>query len=187
MTGKSHQKTISVPFRSITLSHVLEVILLLGVGMLAITLHARWRYPLNLPGHHGIEFMALLMMGRSLSRYRFAGAISSVGIGLLLLFPAFGFKDPLMGFYYMLPGLALDLFHNASAPRRLAWLKIALTAGLAYMLIPAGRLLITLFTGFPYAVFIKHGYILPVLSFFLFGTGGGAIGAGLASVIRKKD
>jgi hypothetical protein len=185
MNGKLHQKSTYGLSRSLTLSNVLEALLLTGLGMLAITLHARWRFPLNIPGHHGLEFMALLMLGRSFSRFRFASGFSSLGIGILLLFPIFGFRDPLMGFYYTLPGFVLDLLYNAYSNRRHKWLIILLISGLAYFMIPHCRLIVMTVTGYPYASFIKHGTVIPLISFFLFGALGGAIGAGITTIIKK--
>lgn len=185
MIGKLLQKNISERFHSPALSYVLEAILLLGLGMLAITLHAKWRYPLNIPGHHGMEFMAILMLGRSLSRFRFASGISSLGIGVLLLFPVFGFSDPMMGFNYMLPGFALDLLYSRMTGIRKMWPRAALVAGAAYLLIPASRLAMMFIAGFPYAVFLKHGFIVPLLSFFIFGAMGGLIGSGVSSFFKK--
>lgn len=185
MNGKLHQKSTYGLSRNLTLTTILEVLLLTGLGMLAITLHARWRYPLNMPGHHGLEFMALLMLGRSLSRFRFAAGFSSMGIGILLLFPIFGFNDPLMGFYYMIPGFLVDILYNMNPTRRKRWLTVLLISGIAYFMIPLSRLIVMSLTGYPYASFLKHGYIVPLVTFFLFGTIGGAIGAGTSSIIKK--
>lgn len=122
--------------------HVAEYIILFGLGILAILLHARLRTPLNIPGHHGLEFMAILMAGRVASKIKWASSISSLGIGFVLLFPVFGFKDPFMGFNYMLPGLFIDVFYNLT--RNLKWqiLILSLVAGLAYFTIPLSRLFI---------------------------------------------
>jgi hypothetical protein len=185
MDGKLHQKSTYGLSRKLILSYILEALLLTGLGMLAITLHARWRYPLNIPGHHGLEFMALLMLGRSLSRFQFAAGFSSLGIGILLLFPIFGFNDPLMGFYYTLPGFVLDLLYTGNRNMIRKWFVILLISGIAYFMIPISRLIVMLLTGYPYASFLKHGYAVPLISFFLFGTVGGAIGAGTSSIIKK--
>lgn len=185
MNGKLPQRTTSVLSRNLALGYVLEALLLIGIGMLAITLHAKWRYPLNLPGHHGMEFMALLMLGRSLSRFRIATGLSSLGIGALLLFPVFGFNDPLMGFNYMLPGIVLDLLYNSRPLKSRHWIAILLISGIAYFMIPLSRLTVTLITSYPYGAFLKHGYVTPLVLFFLFGTAGGAVGAGISSIIKK--
>lgn len=176
MNGKPYQKSISIRSHNKTLALILEILLLSGAGMIAILLHARLRTPLNIPGHHGIEFMAILMLARMRSRLKFAASISSVGIGLLLLFPVFGFKDPMMGFNYMLPGIILDLGYNAFTCERKSFIYMGIISGLAYVSIPLSRLLIHLSTGYPYGTFIKYGTWGPLLSFFIFGMIGGVSG-----------
>lgn len=37
---------------------------LVALGVLTIVLHETFHYPLKLPGHHGLEGMALLALGR---------------------------------------------------------------------------------------------------------------------------
>lgn len=39
---------------------------LLVLGVVAGLLQVHLRYPLNIPGHHGLEWMALLLFGRCL-------------------------------------------------------------------------------------------------------------------------
>lgn len=176
MNGKLLTKNISEKFLNPTLARVLEIILLLGIGMIAILLHARLRSPLNLPGHHGMEFMALLVVTRLGSKMKFACSISSLGIGFLLLFNVFGFKDPFMSFTYMIPGILLDVLFIAFSPWRNKIYIMALIAGIAYMTIPLMRLMIFLTTGFPYPSFIKQAQIIPLGGFFIFGLIGGLAG-----------
>jgi len=186
MSGKQQQKSISVLSHSSVYGHVAEYVILFGIGILAILLHARLRTPLNIPGHHGLEFMALLMAGRVASNIKWASSVSSLGIGFILLFPVFGFKDPFMGFNYMLPGLFIDVFYNLT--RNLKWqmLILSLIAGLAYFTIPLSRLFIHALTGYPYSSFLKFGYFVPVVNYFLFGLAGGFFGAGIMLAIKSK-
>lgn len=183
--GRSQTRTTSGLIHNKTLRTALEVIFLLAVGFFAILLHARFRSPIQVPGHHGIEFMALLLLGRISSRMKFASSISSFGIGFLLLFPVFGFNDPLMGFNYMLPGFLLDFACNFSGNlSRKTWF-LASIAGLAYMLIPVSRLIITAFTGYQYGAFLKYGLIVPVISHLVFGMTGGLLGTGASKILSK--
>ena len=98
-----------------TISSVLEVILLLLAGVLAIVLHARLRIPINVPGHHGIEFMTVIIAARLASKIKWASSISALGIGVFILFPVLGFKDPMMGFNYMLPLFLVDIAYKNQA------------------------------------------------------------------------
>lgn len=174
--GLSHRTWISV---------VLEGFLLILLGVLAITLHARMRTPLNIPGHHGIEFMAIFIILRMGSNLKFAGSVSSLGIGLLLLFPVLDFKDPFMGFNYMLPGIMLDFLYLSFPRWRKNLIFVCLIAGLAYFTIPLSRLILMTITGYPYQTFIKHGQILPVFSFLFFGIAGGLAGKGVVFTWNK--
>ena len=47
-----------------------EALLLTGLGAAAVVLHSVFRFPLQLPGHHGVEWMALIIGGRLAVRYR---------------------------------------------------------------------------------------------------------------------
>jgi len=157
----------------------------MGLGALAVLLHARLRSPISVPGHHGIEFMALIMLGRLSSNLRFASTLSSLGIGLLLLFPVFGFNDPMMGLNMMLPGFLLDFsYHFGGQFSRKAWF-LMLIAGFSYMLIPVSRLIISAFTGYQYGAFLKFGPIIPMVSHFVFGLTGGMLGTGVSKIFTK--
>jgi len=183
--GKPQVRTISGLTHNRSLGLLLEVLFLLGIGIVAILLHARLRTPLNIPGHHGIEFMALLMLGRMSSNLRFASTISSLAIGLLLLFPVFGFSDPLMGFNYLLPGLFLDVYYQLGGKLTKQTWYLAIIAGLAYLSIPFSRYIISSTTGYIYGAFIKHGIFTPFFTFFLFGLSGGGLGTGASKILNK--
>ncbi len=185
MNGHVLIKRLSGQFLTKNASRILELMFLMLSGMLAIFLHARLRIPLNIPGHHGFEFMLILISVRWLSKLRFAASMSSVGIGLLLLFPVLGFRDPFMGFHYMLPGLALDiLFFVIAGGRKFAFL-MGVLAGLSYMLIPLSRSLFMLFFDYPYNSFLKHGFVFTYASFFLFAFLGGITGSIILNYLKK--
>ncbi|MEZ5197725.1 MAG: hypothetical protein R2764_15470 [Bacteroidales bacterium] len=186
MDGKQVQKSISAPSLSGTVPVVVEYLILFGIGIIAIMLHARLRTPLNIPGHHGLEFMALLLAGRVASNIKWASSVSSLGIGLVLLFPAFGFTDPFMGINFMFPGIMIDLLYNIRRQHKWHFFELALIAGVAYMAIPVSRMIIHLLTAYPYSSFIKHGYLIPMIFHFLSGMVGGFVGAGLTSSVIKK-
>ena len=186
MIGKQQQKSISALSHNSVFVNIAEYAVLFGIGILAILLHARLRTPLNIPGHHGLEFMAILMAGRVVSKIKWASSISSLGIGFILLFPVFGFKDPFMGFNYMLPGLLIDIFYNLTRQLKGQMLILSLIAGFAYFTIPLSRLFIHALTGYPYSSFLKFGYFIPVVNYFFFGLAGGIFGAGISLAIKNK-
>jgi len=164
---------------------IAEYLVLFGVGIIAILLHSRFKSPLNVPGHHGMEFMALLMAGRTASKIPWASSMSSLGIGFILLFPLFGFHDPFMGTTYMLPGFFIDIFYNLVKQFKWQLLILVVVSGLAYITIPLSRILIHAISGYPYSSFIRYGYILPLISFFIFGMAGGFVGTGVTKSVIK--
>ncbi|MCF8298031.1 MAG: hypothetical protein K9J13_10840 [Saprospiraceae bacterium] len=186
MNGNVQQKSLSRSYLTkLSIASFLEIILLLGAGVLAIVLHARLRTPLNIPGHHGIEFMAIILAARLSSKIKWASSISALGIGIFLLFPVLGFKDPMMGFNYMLPCFMVDLAYNFMQNKKYRNLILALATGLGYMLIPVSRLIATISIGIPYSSFFKHGFITPMLTFLIFGILGGILGTGIYFIGKK--
>ena len=186
MNGNVQQKTLSRKYlTNLSIAGILEILLLIGAGVLAIVLHARLRTPLNIPGHHGIEFMAIILAARLSSKIKWASSISALGSGIFLLFPVLGFKDPMMGFNYMLPCFFIDLAYNFIKNNKYRNLFLSIAAGLAYLMVPMSRLITTLTTGFPYSSFLKHGFATPIFTFLLFGLLGGILGTGIY-IIGKK-
>ena len=51
--GNGKAATVALPF---------ELLLLFGAGMLATVLHQSFRLPLHMPGYHGMEWLAILML-----------------------------------------------------------------------------------------------------------------------------
>ena len=104
MNGKLHQKNLSKVFQT-SISTKLEIFILLFLGMTAIFAHARFRTPLHIPGHHGLEFMALLLIGRTMTKHKWGSVIFSMGVASLLFVPFLGFKDPFMALVFIIPGI----------------------------------------------------------------------------------
>ena len=180
MNGNVQQKSLLREYlTNHTLASILEIILLLMAGVMAIVLHARLRTPINIPGHHGIEFMTIIIASRLSSKMKWASSISALGIGIFILFPVLGFKDPMMGFNYMLPLFLVDVAYNFIKSDKHKRLIVALAAGFGYMLIPLSRIMLSLTTGYPYSTFLKHGFATPVFTFFFFGLLGGLLGTGI--------
>ena len=185
MNGILSQKTISKAYQTNTLSLVLEILMLLTLGVSAIVLRSYLRIPLGIPGRHGLEFMALLMIGRRVSKLPFASVIAMIGATSFMFVPFIGIKDPFLPVIYLIMGVVLDVLYFAfrNPANRLAILS--LIGGLAYMVIPISRLGVYLFTGILERSFIKSGFIVPILSHFAFGVAGALLGAGLVYSVKK--
>src|SRR5262245_56704132 len=92
-----------------------EVLWLVGLGAGIVILHAVLRVNLRLPGYHGLEWMALLVIGVMTSRYHGAATVSSITAAGLSLLPLFGLNDPFGWLTYLIPGLVLDAAYLAAA------------------------------------------------------------------------
>ncbi len=184
MDGKLSQKTISKAFPAKIVVDIAEFILLAGIGAAGVLIHSYLRMPLKLPGHHGIIYMALLLSGRLISSKKFASSYSSIGAAMMLLIPL-GFKDPFIPVIYLFPGFIVDVFYNKIAAVSSKMLLLAIVCGLAYMTIPVTRMVIELFTGFPYGS-IALGFFYALVMHFTFGFAGGLIPSGVRFFTRKN-
>jgi len=163
---------------------ILEILLLTLIGAVGVLLHAKFRFPLRLPGHWGIVYMALLFSGRFFSKKPYASSLSSIGAVAMLLLPL-GFKDPFMPVLYILPGFLVDIFYRVFRTKNQHVVLVALLSGFAYMTIPVVRLFISMFTGFIYGSFIS-GFLYPLVMHLVFGAAGGLMALGIFKLIKRK-
>lgn len=188
MNGKLQQRTISRVFPVST--SVLEVLLLAILGVVAVVLRAKLRIPLQIPGHHGLEVMAILMIGRKASALPVATSISTLAASLMVLFPFMGFSDPFMPVVYILMGVVIDVLYRFVRLFRENLILFSLLGGIAYMVIPLSRIVVHFTTGYQYPSFARAGYLTPVLTHFLFGAGGALLGGAIvyaARQVKKRD
>jgi hypothetical protein len=184
MNTQLSQKTSSRTFQTNISLSILEIILLTLISAVGVVLHARFRFPLHLPGHWGIIYMGLLFSGRLFSQKKYASSLSSLGAAFMLLMPL-GFKDPFMPVMYMLPGLLLDVFYHVFRSKNHHILFVLLLSGIAYMTIPLLRMIISLSTGLFYGSFVG-GFLYPLFMHFAFGAIGGLIALGIFSFMTQK-
>ena len=144
--------------------------------MLAVVLHRAYDMSLGLPGHHGIEWMALMILGRASSRFRGAGSITSLGASFASTLLLLHSDNPYTWLFYLLPGPVMDFaFRYFPSYANKIWFMVLL-GGLAHATKPIGQLAINLATGWPFGSF-RYGVIYPFASHLLFGMIGGLIGA----------
>ncbi|MBK8618774.1 MAG: hypothetical protein IPN96_17020 [Anaerolineales bacterium] len=105
----------------------IEALLLIGGGVMAVVLHRALDTSPGLPGHHGIEWMAIMILGRASSRFRGAGTLTSIGASFASTLPMLHGDNPFTWMYYLLPGPVMDLAFPLSAALR----KQTLVHGLA--------------------------------------------------------
>jgi hypothetical protein len=184
MNGTFSPKTTSKVFPTEWALTWWEALLLLGTGAFAVVLHRMFDAGLGLPGHHGIEWMALLIMGRSFSRFRGAGSLAGIGASLATVVPFLHTDNPFTWLFYLLPGPVMDLtFHYLPSFASKLWFLVVL-GGLAHVTKPLGQLIINAAFGWPFGSF-RFGVVYPVASHLLYGMIGGLLGALLVLGIRR--
>lgn len=184
MNGTYSQKNISRAFPTDWTLRWWEALLLLGSGVTAVVLHRAFDTSLGLPGHHGIEWMALLIIGRMSSRFRGAGTLTSIGASLASTMPFLQGGNPFTWIYYLLPGIAMDLaFRYLPRYADKLWFLILL-GGLAHITKPIGQLTMNLITGWPLGSF-RFGVLYPFASHLLFGMIGGLLGSLIVLGIQR--
>ena len=184
---KSWTKTLSNPYAP-EARGMLSIGSLLLLGAAAGLLHVHLRYPLNIPGHHGLEWMALLLFGRLLSDQRGAATIlaSGAAASYLLQTPflslAHDFKPALV---FLLTGTGADIMFPYLRDRLPVILTAGLIGGLVFVCKPAVDYALFILTDMHVGSFAKHPAFLPFLSHFLFGAVGGVGGGILAQAVRS--
>ena len=167
-----------------TIVTIIEVLFLILIGMLAVTLHARLRMPMKIPGKQGVLFMFLLISASSFSRFRFATLISCAGASMLLFANVLAFDDPYMAFEYMLLGFVMDMFLNGIPKLQSKVWFVALVCGISWMVIPLSREVIHLTTGYFYSS-LMTGLLFPTFTHFAAGFTGGLFGAMASKGIKS--
>ena len=163
-----------------------EAVLLFGLGVGAVLLHAALRDKFDIaPGHQGLGWIALLMIGRTTSRYRWAGVTSALGAAGTAMLPMWGFGDPFRWLTYLLAGVTVDMAYFALNRWQNALWFLALIGGLAHMTKPLTRVLINELTGWPYGSLL-YGVAYPAFTHFMFGAIGALVGGGLIWMLKRR-
>ncbi len=188
MIGKQQVNSTSRSLAPDLTSVAIEAAMLFLAGAFAMFIHVRVKYGLHIPGNHGLDFMAILMAGRMVSKLRYSSIFMALGIGVMIMLPFMGFKNPVSAIGYMLPVFVLDfIYSNLSENRRKGWL-MAVFGGLSYMMVPLFRIILMMLTGLAYPAAIKYGTVLaPIAGFFIFGMLGSGIILGVVKIIKKTE
>ncbi len=190
MNGILSQKTVSKAFPTNWELKWWEALLLFGGGVLAVVLHRSFDTSLGLPGHHGLEWMALMVIGRASSRFRGAGTLTGIGASLASTVPFLQGGNPFAWLFYLLPGFVMDFaFRYFPGVTNKVWFMVLL-GGLAHVTKPIGQLTMNLITGWPFGSF-RYGVLYPFASHLLFGMIGGLVGGlivlGIQHYSKKID
>lgn len=180
------QKTISKAFPNDLAAKTAEILFLVAVGMVAVVLHSKLRFPMHLPGKQGLLFMVLIVTSRAMSGRPFAASIACFGSAVVLLMPGLGFHDPFMAVNYIILGGMMDLVYTFMSKLTTKLWIIAGATGLCWVLIPSFRLMMSLWVTMPMGAF-RSGIAFPFVSHLIFGLVGGLLSAGLLGLMQKHS
>jgi len=157
--------------------------------MLAMVIHAKLRIPLQLPGRQGVIFLTLIIVGRGLSKFPFAGSIACTGSALILATSLLGFREPLTPVIYILIGFILDILYMNFRKVMPFVMATLLSCGIGWMFVPLIKFGIASLTGLLFTSF-RFGLAWPVATHLFFGLAGGLLGASILNLsahLLKKD
>ena len=163
--------------------HSLQICYVLLAGIAVVALHARFHWPIKLPGHHGLEWIAILIFVRSLSTLSNAGILVASSAAAATAVPIFGFHDYDAAWGYLAAGAVCDFMYRV--PRIRSYIiALAVAGGIAHTFKPL------LHWAFQAGLGIQHGSLrhgLPnlLVLHFIFGFAGGTCGALMAKITRK--
>lgn len=157
---------------------------LLSLGAVAVLGQMATRDHLQLPGHQGLFWIGMLMVGRTTATARWAGVTTAASAAGVSMLPMVGFNDPNRWLAYLLVGAVVDLAYlGLGRWTDQLWL-ITLLGGSAYLAKPLLRLGINLATGIPIGT-VRLGVAYPLMTHFVFGATGAVIGAGIVLGARR--
>ncbi len=141
---------------------------LVSLGVAIVLLEQAFRWPLQLPGHHGLEAMALLVFGRLSCTNPWSATL--VGASAAVAAPFVGADHGvLMPLFYVLPGIVLDAGYRLW-PRLVsqALLFLPLVAAVAFAAKPVVRVVANQLFGMPFGS-LRAGPVYPILTHLMFG------------------
>ena len=143
---------------------------LVSLGVAVIVLEQAFRWPLQMPGHHGLEAMALLVLGRLSCSHRWSATlVASSAAGAA---PALGADHgALAPLFYLLPGLVIDLAYRLRPVLGRFLVFLPVVAALAFATKPVMRVLAHELFGMQFGS-LRAGPIYPILTHLVFGFAG---------------
>ena len=145
-----------------------RALFLASLGVAIVLLEQAFRWPLQLPGHHGLEAMALLVFGRLACSNPWSATL--VGASAALAAPFVGADHGVLTpLFYVLPGVVIDLGYRLW-PQLIARVLIALPllAALAFATKPAVRVIANQLFGMQFGS-LRAGPVYPILTHLMFG------------------
>lgn len=147
---------------------------LMLLGVLTYTLHKTFHYPLKMPGHHGLEAMALLVLGRLSCTNPFSATLVCISALATASFASGMGHDASAALIGLAPGLLIDaavlMFKNWRAQLFL----LPLFAAFGHATKPLIRYGLSQSAGFNFGS-LKSGLLYPLSTHFIYGLIGGLV------------
>lgn len=140
---------------------------LVSLGMLSVLLHKTFNYPLKLPGHHGLEIMALFVLGRLSCTHRWAATIVAFSAAATAGVTN-AEHNPTSAMLNILPGVGIDMLLMLVPNWRQHLFVVPIAAALAFALKPVFRLVIAQLTGMQFGS-LQAGVLYPLSTHLMYG------------------
>jgi hypothetical protein len=149
---------------------------LIGLGVLTVVLHKTFHYPLKMPGHHGLEAMALLVLGR----LSCTSPVSASIVGL-------SDHDVATALFNLAPAAVLDAAVYVFPAWRMSLLLAPLAVAVGHALKPIMRMGLFESFGMHFGS-LRHGLLYPLTTHFVYAFAGGLIAMLLwRSLARSRE
>jgi hypothetical protein len=142
------------------------------------------KIPLHIPGHSGMVWIALMVVGAGLVRRPGAGLVIGLVAGLLVTLFGFGRDSLLEWAKYAAAGLTLDVVGALLGNRFDNPIVAAIAGGAAHLAKLVTMVVIGLLLRLP-AAFLGLGLGLAATTHLVFGVVGGIVGAFLVRELRR--
>lgn len=146
---------------------------LVAIGVAIVLLHETIRYPLRIPGQHGLEGMALLALARYSTTHRWGATIAALSSAGTAAAMGAG-SEWTTPFLYLAPGIALDLGLMLFAGWRTQFIVLPLVTAFAFATKPLIRLGLMETLGMQFGSF-RAGVLYPISTHIAFGFMGAMI------------
>lgn len=168
----SQAKTISSNSENLRQRWLL-LALIFGAGILAVVMHDVFRWPMKMPGRHGLELMALLLFVRCASGERYATTLAALGgvSAAVVLQHGSGIESVIL----LMQGLAIDRAYGLLAGRSWWVFALPVLAGTVHAVKPVVKMVTQVGLGVPSGS-LMYGLGYPMMTHFIFGAVGGLFG-----------
>jgi hypothetical protein len=161
-----------------------RLVFLAFLGVVTVVLHDRFNLPLKMPGHHGLEAMALLVLGRLSCTNRWSATIVATSAALTA-FATGGDHNPSSLLLTAAPGVVLDLVVMLFPSWRAQIFLLPPAAAFAFALKPLIRLALAQGFGIHFGS-LSNGILYPMSSHFVYAFTGGLIAVLLWRAAEKQ-